>query len=110
MSKSFDELLKVLDAKGDIPTADAEKIIKEHGALTEEEKHQVAAAIKMKKALTKPDEKDKDKKDDKKEDKGKSDEVTLDDYMQALSTMDSADSSKEDKDKAQKIKDKFESQ
>lgn len=108
MSKTFDELLKVLETKGDIPTADAEKIIKEHGALSEEEKHQVAAAIKMKKALTKAD--DKDKKDEKKDDKGKGEEVTLDDYMQALSTLDAAEASKEDKDKAQKIKDKFESQ
>jgi hypothetical protein len=106
MSKSFDELLKVLETKGEIPTTEAEKIIKEHGALSDEEKKQVAAAIKMKKALTKSD--DKDKKDD--NDKGKSDEVTFDDYMQALSTLDADGASKEDKDKAQKIKDKFESQ
>ena len=106
MSKSFDELLKVLETKCEIPTAEAEKIIKEHGALSDEEKKQVAAAIKMKKALTKSD--DKDKRDDK--DKGKSDEVTFDDYMQALSTLDADGASKEDKDKAQKAKDKFESQ
>ena len=110
MSKSFDELLKVLETKGDIPTADAEKIIKEHGVLSDDEKKQVAAAIKMKKALTKPA--DKDKKDEKKDekDKAKSDEVTFDDYMQALSTLDADGASKEDKDKAQKVKDKFESQ
>ncbi len=108
MSKTFDELMKILEAKGEIPTAEAEKVIKEHGALSEDEKKQVAAAIKMNKALTKPD--DKDKKDEKQDDKGKSDEATLDDYMQALSVLDATDASKEDKEKAQKVKDKFESQ
>jgi len=108
MSKTFDELMKVLDVKGDIPKEDAEKLIKEHGALSEDEKHQLAAAIKVKKALTKGSDADKtvDKKDG---DKAK-DEVTLDDYMQALSVIDSAEASKEDMEKAQKAKDKFESQ
>ena len=48
----------------------------------------IAAAIKMKKALTKSD--DKDKKDEKKG----GDEVTLDDYLQALSVLDSEAASK----------------
>lgn len=132
MSKTFDELMKVLEDKGTVPEEEATKIIKEHGALSDEEKHQVAAAIRMKKSLSaaiahdldKPKEKpaeekkEADKKDgdtkpaDKKEDdkKKESEEVTLEDYMSALSVMDSEDASKEDKEKAQKIKDKFESQ
>jgi len=104
MSKTFDELMKVLDAKGDIPTDDAGKAIKEHGPLTDDEKKQLAAAIKVKKALTQGS--DKDKKDDNKD----KDEVTLDDYMNALSVLDSSEASKEDKEKALKAKDKFESQ
>lgn len=115
MSKAFDELMKVLEAKGTIPDEEAAKIIKDHGPLTDEEKKQVAAAIKMKKALTKSDdkkdEKTKDKTDDKAADKdGKGDEVTLDDYLQALSVLDSDAASKEDKDKAHRIKDRFETQ
>jgi hypothetical protein len=121
MSKSFDALMKILEQKGAIPDEDAAKVLKENGPLTDEEKKQVAAAIKMKKALTKSDDKkdDKDKdakkeekKDDKPADKDKKagEEVTLDDYLQALSVLDSDDSSKEDKEKAQKAKDKFESQ
>ena len=108
MSKTFDELMKVLEKKGVIPDEDALATIKEHGPLTDEEKKQVAAAIKMKKALTKSDDKkdDKDKKDEKKDDG----EITLDDYLQALSVLDSDEATKEDKDKAQKAKDKFESQ
>jgi hypothetical protein len=34
----------------------------------------------------------------------------MDDYLNALSVLDSEDASKEDKEKAQKAKDKFESQ
>lgn len=115
MSKTYDEIMKVLEEKGAIADADAEKLIKEHGALSEEEKKNVAAAIKMKKALSSGDDKGKEKdkaKDDKpKDDKGKADadEVSMDDYLKALSVLDSDDASKEDKEKAKKAKDKFES-
>lgn len=122
MSKSFDALMKILEQKGSIPDEDAKAAIKENGPLSEEEKKQVAAAIKMKKALTKSDDKKDEKKDDKADDKDKKDdkpadkdkkepeEVTLDDYLQALSVLDTDGASKEDKEKAQKVKDKFESQ
>ncbi len=119
MSKTFDELMKVLDEKGEIPDEVAEKTIKEHGPLSDDEKKQLAAAIKMKKALTKGDDKgkdDKEKKDDKagKDDKDKKDddkaEVSMDDYLKALSVLDSEEASKEEKEKAQKAKDAFESQ
>jgi DNA-directed RNA polymerase subunit H (RpoH/RPB5) len=104
MSKTYDELLKILDEKGEIPDETAKSIIKEHGALSDEEKKSVAAAIKMKKALTPKD----NKKDDKKEDKKDSEEVSMDDYLKALSVLDSEGASKEDKAKAQKAKDTFE--
>ena len=110
MSKTYDEIMKVLEEKGAIADADAEKLIKEHGALSDEEKKNVAAAIKMKKALTSSGDKGKDK-DKAKDDKGKADadEVSMDDYLKALSVLDSDDASKEDKEKAKKAKDKFES-
>ena len=112
MSKSFDALMKILEQKGTIPDEDAVKTIKDNGPLTDEEKKQVAAAIKMKKALTKSDDKKDDnaKKDDKAAEKKADAEIAFDDYLQALSVLDSDAASKEDRDKAQKVKDKFESQ
>ena len=111
MSKTLDELMKVLDEKGEIPDETAKTLIKEHGDLSADEKKELAAAIKMKKALTKDkDKKDDDKKDDGKKDDGKKDddEVSMDDYLEALSILDSDDASKEDKEKAKKTKEKFE--
>jgi hypothetical protein len=76
----------------------------------------------MKKALTagsdkkdnkdKPGDKVKDKQGDKSDAKDKKGDakLSLDDYLQALSVLDTDGASKEDKDKAQKVKDKFESQ
>ncbi|NDJ54693.1 MAG: hypothetical protein GYB68_16620 [Chloroflexi bacterium] len=101
MSKTFDELMKVLDEKGKIEDEVAKKIIEEHGALSDEEKKQLASAIKMKKALTESKD-DADKKDD--------GEVGMDDYLAALSVMDSDDASEEDKKKAKEAIEKFESQ
>jgi hypothetical protein len=125
MTQTYDEMMKVLEEKGTIAEEDGAKLIKEHGPLTDEEKKNLAAAIKMKKALTKPadakpaepardgekpDEKKEEKKDEKpaEEKKEESDEVSMDDYLQALSVLDSDGASKEDKEKAQKAKDKFE--
>jgi hypothetical protein len=120
MTQTYDEMMKVLEEKGSIAEEDGAKLIKEHGPLTDEEKKNLAAAIKMKKALTKPAEvkkeeaKDGDKPDEKKEEKPadkkkeETDEISMDDYLQALSVLDSEDASKEDKEKAQKAKDKFE--
>ncbi len=132
MSKTYDALMKLLDEKGSIPDGDAAKLIKEHGPLDEEEKKKIAAAIKMAKVLGKSGEKEKseektseekekaktagekdkdeDKGKDEKKDKPSDDDVTMDDYLLALSVLDSEAASKEDKEKAQKAKDKFESQ
>jgi hypothetical protein len=117
MSKTFDELMKVLEEKGEIPDDTAKKLIEEHGALSDEEKKQLAAAIKMKKALTKDKDEEKDKAD-KKEEKGDEDkdkekkdddEVSMDDYLKALSVLDSDDASEDEKKKARQVKEKFES-
>lgn len=124
MSKTYDAMMKLLDEKGSIPDDEAAKLIKEHGPLDDEEKKMIAAAIKMARVLNKTNDKDSEKasadKDKKSggEDKGKDEkndmppdtEVTMDDYLVALSVLDSDEASKEDKEKAQKMKDKFESQ
>lgn|SRR5574341_1043935 len=114
MTKTFDELMKLLDEKGSIPDEDAKKLIKEHGDLADDEKKQLAAAIKMKKALTadKKDEKKEDEKKDgdQKDEKKDGGEVTMDDYLQALSVLDSEEASADDKKKAEQVKAKFESQ
>jgi hypothetical protein len=120
MTKTYDELIKLLDEKGSIPDEDAARLIKEHGPLEDEEKKKIASAIKMAKALRPSDDKDKGQagkgeesgKDigDKKEEASGDGEVTMDDYLLALSILDSDEASKEEKEKAQKAKDKFESQ
>ena len=119
MTKTYDELMKLLDEKGSIPDDEAAKLIKEHGALDDEEKKKIASAIKMAKVLSKGSDKaqekatektgeDKDKEE--KKDKPSDDEITMDDYLVALSILDADAASKEDKEKAQRVKDKFESQ
>lgn len=137
MTKTFDEMMKLLEEKGGIADEEGAKLIKEHGALTDDEKKDLAAAIRMRKALTKPAEApkpaegekkdgaaDAEKKDEKpaegsapaadaKPAEAKKDEpaeVTMDDYLQALSVLDAEDASKEDKEKAEKVKERFESQ
>lgn len=120
MSKTYDAMMKLLDEKGSIPDDDAARLIKEHGPLDEEEKKKVASAIKMAKVLNKSDDKDVEGKDKKpvdadkareeKKDEPSDAEVTMDDYLQALSVLDSDEAGKEEKEKAQKMKDKFESQ
>lgn len=121
MTKTYDELMKLLDEKGSIPDDEAAKLIKEHGALDDEEKKKIAAAIKMAKVLSKGSDKaqekatektgeDKDKDKEEKKDKPSDDEITMDDYLVALSVLDADAASKEDKEKAQRVKDKFESQ
>jgi hypothetical protein len=96
MTKAFDEIMKIIGEKGEIPDEKAKEIITEHGALTADEKKEVAAAIRMKKALTG------------KEQPTSGDEITLEDYMAALSVLDSDGASEEDRKKAQQVKDKFE--
>ncbi len=128
MTKTFDEMMKVLEEKGAISEEDGKKLIEAHGPLTDDEKKDLAAAIKMKRALSKPaagvaeGEKQDDKPDSKPAEGEKQDEkpaaapaapaeeVSMDDYLQALSVLDSEAATKEDKEKAEKIKAKFESQ
>jgi hypothetical protein len=102
MSKSFDEIMKVIEEEGGIPDEKAKAIITEHGQLSAAEKKQVASAIRMNKALKgKKDEGDSAESDD-------ADEVSMEDYLQALGTLDSEDASAEEKKEAQAIIDKFE--
>ncbi len=109
MTKTFDELMKILEEKGAIPDEEATRLIKEHGPLTDDEKKDLAAAIRMKRALTQGGEK-KEKDEDEKQPPAAKEEVSMDDYLQALSVLDSDAASPEDKEKAQKIKEQFESQ
>jgi hypothetical protein len=108
MTKTFDELMKMLEDKGAIPDDEATRLIKEHGPLTDDEKKDLAAAIKMKKALTPGGEK-KDKEEGEKKAEA-TEEVSMDDYLNALSVLDSEAASQEEKAKAQKVKEQFESQ
>ena len=105
MSKSFDEIMKVIEETGDIPDEKAKTIIEEHGPLTADEKKQIGSAIKMRKQLKQEAEK---KKDGDKPDEKKDDEVTMDDYLQALSVLDSEGATAEEKKQAQAVKEKFE--
>lgn len=100
MSKSYDAIMKILEDKGEIADEDAKKIITEHGALTDEEKKQVAAAIRMSKVLKKKGEESTDTPG----------EVSMDAYLNALSTLDSEEATAEEKEKAKKVKEAFESQ
>lgn len=126
MSKTYDAMMKLLDEMGSIPDGEAARLMKEYGPLDEEEKKKIAAAIKMAKVLNKSDDKDskkaeedkdkkpagedKDKSKDEKKDEPSDDEITMDDYLLALSVLDSDEAGIEEKEKAQKVKDKFESQ
>ncbi len=109
MSRTFDELMKVLEEKGEIPDEQARAIIAEHGPLSDDEKKQIAAAIRMKKALTgqgtaQPSAAETSKLGE------EAAEVSIDDYLQALSVLDSSDSSEEEKQQARRIVERFESQ
>ncbi|MGF1503535.1 MAG: hypothetical protein GYB64_16210 [Chloroflexi bacterium] len=104
MSKSFDEIMKVLEEKGEIADETAKKIMEEHGPITDDEKKQLGAAIRMKKALKPKAEGDTTASAD------GDDDVSMDDYLQALSTLDSDEATEEEKKAAEKIKTAFESQ
>jgi len=121
MSKSFDEIMKVIEETGGIPDDKAKAIITEHGPLEADEKKQIATTIKMRKQLQgsaaqkkddKPDTakegEDKPEAEAKEADKKADNEVTMDDYIQALSVLDAEDSTEDEKKKAQAVKEKFE--
>lgn len=110
MSRTFDELMKVLEEKGEIPDEQARAIIAEHGPLSEDEKKQIAAAIRMKKALTGQKTAQPSAAEASKPTSGEAEEVSMDDYLHALSVLDSSDSSEEEKQQARRIVERFESQ
>nr|MBN1228682.1 hypothetical protein [Anaerolineae bacterium] len=102
MSKSFDAIMKIIEETGSIPDEKAKAIIDANGPLEGDERKQIASAIKMKRALESKEG------EPGKADESSADEVSMDDYLQALSVLDSDEASGEEKKKAQQIKDKFE--
>ncbi len=108
MSRTFDELMKVLEEKGEIPDEQARAIIAEHGPLSDEEKKQIAAAIRMKKALTAKSAPSPAAAPQPAGEQAA--EVSMDDYLQALSILDSSEASEEEKQQARRIVERFESQ
>jgi hypothetical protein len=105
MTKTFDEIVNVLNEDGAISDERAQALIDAHGPMTPEEKKQIAVMMRMKSALRPraPDQAE----------AGAADEpttVTLEDYIQALSVLDSSDASELEKQEAQRVKDTYESE
>lgn len=93
MTKAFDELKKVLKEKGQLTPEDFEKATKEHGEMTEEEKAELSATqLEM----------EKEKK--KKEKKG----VTVEEYLEATKTLETAKEGSDEWKKAQEVVKRFE--
>jgi hypothetical protein len=107
MTQAFDEIMKRIESAGTVSDEDAEKLIAEHGPLTNEEKKQLADSLK--KAESKGEEKSVGEKKAEPEAEESAD-VTMEEYLNALATLDSSDVSDEEKASATKIKDRFESQ
>lgn len=105
MTKTFDEIMKVLDEDGTISDGQAQALIDTHGPITPEEKRKIAAALRMQSASGPrvPDE-------------GESEAgeapaaVTFEDYLLALSVLDSSDTTELEKQDAQRVKDAYENQ
>jgi hypothetical protein len=92
MSKAYDELTKQLKEKKKLKPEDIEKVEKEHGKMTEEEKVKLAAEM---------------HEQEKQEREGK--EITVEQYLEASKTLDSAKEGSDEYKKAKKIVDAFES-
>jgi hypothetical protein len=107
MTQAFDEIMKRIDSTGTIANEEAEKLIAEHGPLTDDEKKRLAEALK--KAESKGEEKPADEPKPEQEASEEAD-VTMEEYLNALATLDSSDVSDEEKARAAKLKDRFENQ
>jgi len=90
MSAGFDHLMKVLAEKQTITPEDVEAAEKEHGALTDEEKLQLEAEK------------------HKLEREGDA-TITMDQYLEATKTLDTAEEGSDEYKKAEAIVEKFES-
>ncbi|MCA9915834.1 MAG: hypothetical protein KC496_20910 [Anaerolineae bacterium] len=90
MSAGYDQLIKLLTEKKTITAEDVEAAEKEHGALTDEEKLQLEAEK------------------HKLEREGDA-TITMDQYLEATKTLDTAEEGSEEYKKAEAIVEKFES-
>ncbi len=91
MSESFDKLMKLLEEKGEFSDNEMKKIIEESGDMTSEEHIELSLARLKKKGSA--DEKE---------------EVTLEQYLEATKTLDSAKEGSPEYAAAQKIVEAFE--
>jgi hypothetical protein len=105
MTKTFDEIANVLDEDGTISDERAQALIDAHGPMTSDEKKQLAVMLRMKSALRPPE-----PGQDESEVVGEPAAVTLEDYIQALSVLDSSDASEHEKQEAQRVKDAYENE
>jgi hypothetical protein len=120
MTQAFDEIMKRLEANGTITNKEAEKLIAEHGPLTDEEKKRLAEALmKATPKSEKAESAEKSQTPDAKEgaeatpDEKEPDEdaeVTMEEYLTALATLDSTDVTDEEKARASRVRERFESQ
>jgi hypothetical protein len=105
MTQAFDEIMKKLEANGTITNEEAEKLIAEHGPLTNEEKKRLAEALKKAGSKGEPESAGEKPPEP---DAGEGAEVTMEEYLAALATLDSSDVTDEEKAHAIWIKDRFE--
>jgi len=89
MSASFDKLKALLEEKGSLEQADIEKITKEHGELQAQEAMELES-LRLKKG------------------KETRKEVTMDEYLEATKTLDTAEEGSEEYKKAEEIVNAFE--
>ena len=87
MTQAFDEIMKQIESTGTISNEEAEKLIAEHGPLTNEEKKQLAESLK--KAESNDEEKAAGEKKAEPEAEESAD-VTMEEYLNALATLDSS--------------------
>ena len=92
MSETFDKLKALLEKQKSLSNEDVEKLVAEHGAITDEEK----IALEAEKARIEREERQKDS-------------VTMDQYLEALKTLDSAEEGSDEYKKAEEIVNKYES-
>lgn len=91
MSQTFDKLKELLAKQNTLSDDDIEKMVSEHGAMTDEERVTLEA----------------EKLEAEKKNKG--DTITMDQYLEALKVLDSAEEGSEEYKKAEALVDKYES-
>ncbi len=92
MSDTFDKLKALLEKQKSLSNEDVEKLVAEHGEITDEEK----ITLEAEKARIEREERQKDS-------------VTMDQYLEALKTLDSAAEGSDEFKKAEEIVNKYES-